>query len=163
MRVVREKFHRTNAITDPAEREEFLANLYTFLVHEMQAALNSEFAFSTTPKPAEVDVTDTDFLRFAMEAESTDDFDTAAKYFQDCIARNKANVDMWYQYGCFCMRRQDLSKAGECFRECATLESTHTHVLLMAACIEWRNKNVHGMQMWVTYCVKCTHNIMKIT
>ena len=82
---------------------------------------------------------------FAEEAEDQRDYDLAAKHHQVCIwrrlqprsrpqdliAMNRTDVGNWFDYGTFCMRVGDASKAEECFRQVVSLEQQHEHALIL--------------------------------
>ena len=68
---------------------------------------------------------------FALEAEERNSIDIAAKYHQDIVAKNRGDVQSWYEYGTFCMRIGDMSKAEECLREVVTIDQQHVSALIM--------------------------------
>jgi tetratricopeptide (TPR) repeat protein len=140
VKVVREKFSKTDAISDPSERQAFLTELYSFLMEQMHTTLNKSFAFSTADLVAPVSIEVEDIRRFAKEAEGRGLLELAAKYHQECIARLRTDVECWYDYGCFCMRAGDFAKAEECFREGVSLNQTHGPSILLAAVIAWANE-----------------------
>lgn len=139
VKIVREKFLKTHAITDPVKRERFISDLYMFLIDEVHDVLNDQFSFDAidNPKPIEVNI---DHLQyFAREAEARELFDSASTFHQECIARGRNNVSCWYGYGCFCMRVGDYAKAEECFREAVSIDTQDAPSLLMAATVAWMN------------------------
>lgn len=68
---------------------------------------------------------------FAREAEVNENFELAAKFYQERIARDKNDPDHWLDYGTFCLYLNDLTKAEECFRECIAIDQRHHHGLLL--------------------------------
>lgn len=140
VKVVREKFKKTDAITDPVARQAFLSELYSFLVEQMHGTLNKSFAFSTTDLVAPVNIDVKDIRHFAEEAEGRGLLELAAKYHQECISRMRTDVGCWYDYGCFCMRAGDYAKAEECFREGVSLDQNHGPSIMLAALIAWSNE-----------------------
>ena len=140
VKVVREKFKKTEAITDPVARQAFLSELYSYLVEQMHGTLNKSFAFSTADLVAPVSIEVKDIRHFAKEAEGRGLLELAAKYHQECIARMRTDVESWYDYGCFCMRAGDFAKAEECFREGVALDQKHGPSIMLAAVIAWSNE-----------------------
>ena len=50
---------------------------------------------------------------------------------QDLIAKNRTDVESWYEYGAFCMRVGDTSKAEESFRELVSIDQHHEKALIV--------------------------------
>ena len=62
----------------------------------MHTTLNKSFVHNTADLVAPFTI-DMEKIRFAAkEAEGRDQFDKAAKYHQECIARRKTDVSCWY-------------------------------------------------------------------
>lgn len=120
-------------------------------------SLNETFKFNrsevqTTPVTPTVE----QYKQFASEAEALREFETAATYHkvvnnaraaivanvpQDCIAKTTNDVNLWFDYGAFCMRMGDTSRAEECFREAVSINSQHVPSLLMCAAMALNTNN----------------------
>ena len=57
---------------------------YRVLVEHMQRTLATEFSFSASQKPAEIEITVSSIRTFAHEAENVGDVDKAAAHYQVC-------------------------------------------------------------------------------
>jgi hypothetical protein len=51
------------------------------------------------------------------------------------IAKNRTDISNWYDYGTFCMRVGDTSKAEECFREVVSMDQVHEQALILLGCL----------------------------
>lgn len=145
IKVVREKFLQTNALSDPAERHAFLSQLYVFLGQHMRTSLGSFFSFAQ-PEPAAPSLLQSPetiagvspssrLLHAAHEAELLDDPARAATAYQDLVARYRTDVNAWCAYGSFACRAGDRDRAAQCFREALALQQTHLAALLAAGAL----------------------------
>ncbi len=100
IKVVREKYLKTSAITDPVERQSFLSNLYVFLADHMHQryyddetrksirllhlpfSLKASFSFNNAEEPPPIGLDIEQLRGFATEAEERDNVEAAAKYHQ---------------------------------------------------------------------------------
>ena len=83
IKIVREKFLRTSSFNDQDEFQQFLSELYVFLVDEMHKLLNDYLTVEDDP-PTEITFTDVQQLKhFAVEAEMNQNYDLAAYYYQE--------------------------------------------------------------------------------
>ena len=131
IKIVREKYLKTTQFTNNNELQEFISELYEFLIAQMHDGLKN---FLTKEETTEIPppVRDSDVMRFfAKEAESIFDYTLAAKYYQERIALNKNDTDHWLDYGCFCLHIDDIEKATECFREVVSINQKHFAGLVM--------------------------------
>ncbi|XP_077996402.1 cilia- and flagella-associated protein 70-like isoform X2 [Glandiceps talaboti] len=131
VKIVREKYLKTTTFTDKEELHTFLSQLYVFLIDQMHAGLGKVLSLEDeTPVPPPL--TDTAQLKhFAREAEVNENFEVAAKYYQERIARNRNDADVWFDYGTFCLLINDISKAEECFKETVSINQTHVNGLML--------------------------------
>ncbi|XP_033101103.1 cilia- and flagella-associated protein 70-like isoform X2 [Anneissia japonica] len=131
VKVVREKYLQTSTFTDQERLQAFLSELYVFLVDEMHVGLSNVLSLEDeTPVPAPL--TDTMQLKhFAREAEVNENFELAAKYYQERLAQNRNDADNWFDYGTFCLLINDISKAEECFKETISIQQQHLSGLLL--------------------------------
>ena len=83
VKIVREKFLRTTAFTDQIQMEQFLSELYVFLIDELHKTLNEMMNLEEVPS-SEYAFNDTKQMKhFALEAEMNRNFDLAAYYYQE--------------------------------------------------------------------------------
>lgn len=135
VKVVREKFLRTRPLSDEDELHAFLSQLYVYLSDEMHCSLSKTFSLED-PRPAPPPVTNTNFLKhFAREAEVNENYDKAARYYQERLAQDRNSRDHWYDYGRFCLMVRNYEKAQECFKEAVALDQRHVPSLLMYALV----------------------------
>uniref|UniRef100_H3AYL6 Cilia and flagella associated protein 70 n=1 Tax=Latimeria chalumnae TaxID=7897 RepID=H3AYL6_LATCH len=132
VKIVREKYLKTTAFEDREELQAFLSELYIYLVDQMHIALNKTLV-ADTPEPVPDILADyTQLKHFAREAEINEEFDLAAKYYQEILARDRNNPDHWFDYGTFCLLISDDGKAEECFHEAVALNQNHLPSLLLS-------------------------------
>ena len=87
VKIVREKFLKTSAFSDPDEFQQFLSALYVFLVDEMHRTLNETLCVEDAPV-AENKLTDVQQMKhFAHEAELNQNYDLAAYYYQEVFVK----------------------------------------------------------------------------
>lgn len=131
VKIVREKYTKTTNFQEKNELQAFLSELYVYLIDEMHVGLGKVLSIEDE-RPVPPPLTDSVQLKhFAREAEVNENFELAAKYYQERIARNKNDPDHWLDYGTFCLYLNDLSKAEECFREAISIDQRHLHALLL--------------------------------
>ncbi|XP_048244462.1 cilia- and flagella-associated protein 70-like isoform X2 [Haliotis rufescens] len=131
VKIVREKYLKTSNFEDRQELQTFLSELYVYLVDQMHVALGQVLALEDQP-PVPDPLTDSAQLKhFAREAEVNENFDLAAKYYQERIAREKNDPGNWFDYGTFCLYINDITKAEECFKECIAINQRHLPGLLL--------------------------------
>lgn len=142
IKIVREKFLHTSAISDPTERHAFLGQLYVFLGEAMHKSLAAHFSFAQT-EPAVLPPLTADRLRHAAhEAEVLADPARASRLYQDLVTRHRSDVAAWLAYGLFAARAGDCSRAELCFREVLAMDQTHLPALLAAAALALVNHRV---------------------
>uniref|UniRef100_A0AAR2KD82 Cilia and flagella associated protein 70 n=1 Tax=Pygocentrus nattereri TaxID=42514 RepID=A0AAR2KD82_PYGNA len=121
VRIVREKMLRTEAFTDAEQLQVFLSQLYVFLVDEMHAALN-KVGYAQTKHQ---------LRHFAKEALLNEEYQLAAQYYQEQLARDRSNPSHWFDYGVFYMLTADYLKAEECFQLAVFIKQVNVPSLLM--------------------------------
>lgn len=85
IKIVREKFLRTSVLNDPDELQQFLSELYVFLIDELHKSLNNSLTVEDVPV-IETNLNDNQQLKhFAVEAEMNRNYDLAAYYYQEVI------------------------------------------------------------------------------
>ncbi|XP_056392450.1 cilia- and flagella-associated protein 70 [Hyla sarda] len=135
VKIVREKYLRTTAFQDRDQLQAFLSELYIYLVDQMHISLNKTL-FDDREEVLTDPMTDTDqLLRFAKEAEMSEDYNLAEMYYQERLARDRQRVDHWLDYGCFKLLVGDYIKAQECFHEALVLNREHLHSLLLCGIV----------------------------
>ncbi|KAI0237880.1 Cilia- and flagella-associated protein 70 [Lamellibrachia satsuma] len=131
VKIVREKYLKTVKFQDSDELKAFLSELYVYLLDQMHVGLN-KFLLLEDESPIPEPLTDVAQLKlFAREAEVNENFELAAKFYQERIARDRNNPNHWLDYGTFCLYLNDLTKAEECFKECVSIDQRHLHGLLL--------------------------------
>ncbi|KAL4658147.1 cilia- and flagella-associated protein 70 [Arapaima gigas] len=131
VRIAREKMLRTEAFTDQEQLQGFLSQLYVFLVDEMHIALNKTLSVDA-PEDQPASLLDCVQLRhFAREAQLNQDYQLAATYYQERIARDSRDPGHWFDYGVFHMLTKDYLQAEECFRQAVSVNQAHVPSLLM--------------------------------
>lgn len=135
VKIVREKYLKTSAFEDRDQLQAFLSELYIYLVDQMHLSLNKTL-FDDREEAAPAPMTDTEqLLRFAKEAEMTEDYNLAEMYYQERLARDRQRADHWLDYGCFKLLVGDYIKAQECFHEALVLNREHLHSLLLCGVV----------------------------
>ncbi|KAM3917603.1 cilia- and flagella-associated protein 70 isoform 2-T3 [Leptodactylus fuscus] len=135
VKIVREKYLKTTAFEDRDQLQAFLSELYIYLVDQMHIALNKTL-FDDREEAPPAPMTDTQqLLRFAKEAEMTEDYNLAEIYYQERLARDRQSVDHWLDYGCFKLLVGDCIKAQECFHEALVLNQENLHSLLLCGIV----------------------------
>ncbi|XP_014672361.1 PREDICTED: cilia- and flagella-associated protein 70-like [Priapulus caudatus] len=138
--IVREKYFRVSIFKDKAEMQNFLSDLYVYLVDRMHNALNSVVGPESEAAPVpQFTSTILQLRHFAKEAESLNNMEAAGTYYLEIIARDKTNIGSWLNYGSFWLLAGDMTKAEECFKECLQINQSNVPSLLLTGL-------VHAMQ-----------------
>ncbi|XP_071963132.1 cilia- and flagella-associated protein 70-like [Antedon mediterranea] len=142
VKIVREKYLKTSTFTDKEQLQAFLSELYVFLVDEMHTGMGKVLSLEDeTPVPSPL-MDSMQLKHFAREAEVNENYELAAKYYQERLAQNRSDADNWFDYGTFCLLINDTTKAEECFKETISINQQHLSGLLLygAVCaMEERN------------------------
>lgn len=132
VKIVREKYLRTTAFQDKNKMEEFLEELYVYLIDEMHKCLHKVLVNENDEeKSFESYASSEQLKRFAQEAEVNGDYEAAANYYQERLTKDKNDPEHWFDYGTFNLLRGDYPKATECFRESISINQTFLKGLLM--------------------------------
>ncbi|XP_039248406.2 cilia- and flagella-associated protein 70-like [Styela clava] len=132
VKIVREKYMKTTAFTDKGELQEFLSELYVYLIDEMHESLEKVLLVGDQYEGSPRSFADSEQLkRFAQEAEVNEEYDDAAMYYQERLTKDKNDPEHWFDYGTFNLLIGDYSKAAECFKESVSINQTFTKGLLM--------------------------------
>ncbi|RUS91269.1 hypothetical protein EGW08_000981 [Elysia chlorotica] len=131
VKIVREKFLRTTGFTDKNELQTFLSELYVYLIDQMHVSLGRVLALEDQPPVPQPLTNSAQLKHFAREAEVNENFDLAATYYKERIARDKNDSDCWFDYGTFNLYINDITKAEECFKECIAINQSHLQGLLL--------------------------------
>ncbi|KAL3316221.1 Cilia- and flagella-associated protein 70 [Cichlidogyrus casuarinus] len=135
IRVVREKFYRTNPLDEKEELQLFLRDLYVYLVKELHVGLKALFApkeLSMDPSAAARKFDPEALYRLAKEAESYNTNNWASKYYQERIAKYPAEASHWKDYAVFFLNQGQTAEAHECFRESLKLNPNYNDGILGA-------------------------------
>lgn len=135
--VVRERFNMSGGMS----REEMSAvynDLYVMLSENAHAVLNGMTTSLPRPSALEPTTLDTNELlrlkSLADELEVQGDFVAASAHHQARLAA-ATDSDVWYDYGCFCMRTGERGKAEECFRESLQCDGENVGSLLLLSAL----------------------------
>ncbi|XP_046721864.1 cilia- and flagella-associated protein 70 isoform X1 [Silurus meridionalis] len=139
VRIVREKMLRTEAFTNPEQLQAFLSQLYVFLVDEMHIALNKTLSAEEREFQAQPLLDCSQLRHFAKEAQLNEDYQLAARYYQEQLAQDRTNPTHWFDYGVLYMVTADYMKAEECFRLAVSVDQEHISSLLMCGILSEMN------------------------
>ncbi|KAM9372411.1 cilia- and flagella-associated protein 70 [Phaethornis superciliosus] len=135
VKIVREKYLKTTAFETQEQLQEFLSELYVYLVQQMHIELNEllskEAPFPTPP----THLTEEQLWFFAREAEVNKDYKLAAFYHHQRLAQDQHNPQSWLDYGVFCLLLEETTKAQECFRQALSLDPDHIQSLLLCGIV----------------------------
>ncbi|EDV28658.1 uncharacterized protein TRIADDRAFT_51790 [Trichoplax adhaerens] len=131
VKVVREKFLITKPFEDKDQLNNFLSELYSYLIDEMHVGLSKALSMKDDAPPP-VTVIDANMMKhFAKEAEENGNYELAARYYQERLACNKNDPCHWFDYGTFCLLIGDINKAEECFKEALTINQQFVPGLIL--------------------------------
>lgn len=131
IKIVREKYLRTSAFEDKDQLQQFLSELYVFLIDEMHKCLNQTISIEDM-QPVAKDMTDLEQIKhFALEAEMNKNYELANFYYQEKIAREKDNLQNWLDYASFNFLIEDYPRAEECLKECISINPHDDKCLLL--------------------------------
>lgn len=140
IKLVREKFMYTTSFESKEELQEFISNLYQFLLDKTHCSLNKYLSTEETtevpPKVADSSM----LLHFAKEAEVMFEFDLADKYYQERIVRYKNDAECWFDYGIYNLLIENLQKAEQCFKEVVSLDQQHMSGILLTGLMCFQNE-----------------------
>ena len=112
--------------------ELFISDLYSYLIDEMHSATNQLFEskLNLPKKPEKIafvlDMNSVETLkRLANEAEIMHNNDLATKYYQERIAINGHDAELWYEYAVFALRTKHTTRAEECLIEAISWDAKH--------------------------------------
>ncbi|XP_036408678.1 cilia- and flagella-associated protein 70 [Megalops cyprinoides] len=131
VRIVREKMLRTEAFSDQERLQAFLSQLYVFLVDEMHVALNKTLSVDGQETQQHPLLDSAQLKHFAREAHLNEDYQLAAHYYQERLARDRQDPAHWFDYGAFYMLTGDHLKAQECFQQAVSVDQSHLPSLLL--------------------------------
>ncbi|CAK8696784.1 unnamed protein product [Clavelina lepadiformis] len=132
VKIVREKYLKTTSFKSNDELQQFLTELYVYLVDEMHSNLQKVLSVGGQPQESiEPMVDSTQLKRFAQEAVVNEEYEMASKYYQERLANDDKSTEHWLDYGTFNLLIGNNTKAKECFMEAVALEQTHLEGLLL--------------------------------
>eukprot|EP00043_Microstomoeca_roanoka_P001799 m.34671 g.34671 ORF g.34671 m.34671 type:complete len:901 (+) comp11049_c0_seq3:276-2978(+) len=133
--LVREKFAEVTSLQDEQSKQAFISKLYVYLTHQMHHALNEEFSFNRTSALGTIEVPKDHLHQFAAECEGLLQFDKAESVWAESVQRFENDAETWFEYGTFCARVGDYSKAEECLRNAVSLTQTFPSALAVLGMI----------------------------
>lgn len=132
VKIVRDKMQRTEPITDQQELQEFVSQLYVYLVDEMHAAMNTmKTETEEVEEEEKPDLSPQQLRHFAQEAQSTGDYDQALHYYLELLARYPSDPLSAFDLGQHYMLLGDHIKAKEFFYEAVATDQSHQPSLIM--------------------------------
>ncbi|NXI76764.1 CFA70 protein, partial [Rhipidura dahli] len=135
VKIVREKYLKTTVFETQQQLQEFLSELYMYLVDQMHVALNKFLSGEEVSAAPPACTTEKQLWLFAREAEANRDFQLASLFYKQRIARDQCSIQSWLDYGAFCLLREDATKAQECFKQALCLDPQHTQSLLLCGIV----------------------------
>ena len=136
VKIVKDKYRRSGAMTK-REMQDIYNDVYMYLVDEMHVALATLFNQREEVVEKTPDAALAELKALAAEYEVNEQWDLAEKLHQErIVSANDTHLPgVWYDFATFCMRRGDLAKAEEAFRESIAIDSTRPDSLLGLACL----------------------------
>ena len=141
LEVVREKYLKYTSFITQEEVQDFLSQLYVYLVTEMHAALNQFLDAEEEPLVA-ASVVDCAALRtFAEVAQQLGKLKKAQQFYLERMARERQNADHWCEYGEFCTSVGNIDVAEGCFRDVLSHNPKSARgLLLLGICASLRQE-----------------------
>ncbi|KAL2623491.1 hypothetical protein R1flu_003696 [Riccia fluitans] len=140
LKVAAESYREKRRAALDSGKFEFCNDLYISLAEVIYNTLKELITKKRELKEVET-VKDIDRLRtLADEYEVYEDWTSAYRCHQERLTGdNMKNPDLWFEFGCFCMRvrPKDHGKAEECWREALTLNKNHLFSLQALGCLMW--------------------------
>ncbi|XP_029635453.1 cilia- and flagella-associated protein 70-like [Octopus sinensis] len=140
VKIVREKYLKTSDFDDKEKLQEFLSELYIFLVDEMNIALNKFLNIQDQPSVPEPLADTIQLKQFAEEAEMNGNMTLASQYHEERIIKDRNYPQHWIDYAVFCLGCMDYDKAEQCARECIAIDQqNHDGLLLVGILSGFKN------------------------
>ncbi|RVE74217.1 hypothetical protein OJAV_G00019820 [Oryzias javanicus] len=131
VQIVRHKLRQTEAFSDPQESQEFVSQLYVYLVDEMRVALSKIYCSDVEDCPDEIYLHSSQLLHFAREAQQTGNYQQAAQYYEELVVRHTQEASYKFGWGSLFMLTKDYIKAKECFYDAVATNQSHQPSLMM--------------------------------
>ena len=134
VKIVREKFMKTSVFASPEDLQQFLSELYVYLIDQMHVCLGKFLSLNEdNPQITNPEITSSQLKQFAEEAFDEGNFKQASDYFKQRIVKNDRDaLTCWLDFGIYHLRMGDLvMKAKECFKESIALDQNFTEGLIM--------------------------------
>uniref|UniRef100_A0A8C4WP73 Cilia and flagella associated protein 70 n=1 Tax=Eptatretus burgeri TaxID=7764 RepID=A0A8C4WP73_EPTBU len=129
--IVREKYLKRTTFKDELELHVFLNELYVFLMDETHIVLHKIMSTDEISSTPIQQTTSTQLRHFAKDAEILGHNQLAIKYLQEVILQDKRDPERWIDYGMFCLRTEDATRAEECFREAIAVDQNNVRGLIL--------------------------------
>ncbi|XP_055085829.1 cilia- and flagella-associated protein 70 [Periophthalmus magnuspinnatus] len=131
VRIVRDKMQRTESITNPRQRQEFVSKLYVYLVDEMHVALNKIYSDEIHDETEGFHLSQAQLRHFAKEAQSIGDYEQSLEYYQELLVRNPSDPLNKFDLGSHYMLTGDYMKAKEYYHDAVATDQAHQPSLIM--------------------------------
>uniref|UniRef100_UPI00358E9253 cilia- and flagella-associated protein 70 n=1 Tax=Myxine glutinosa TaxID=7769 RepID=UPI00358E9253 len=129
--IVREKYLKRTTFKDEDELHVFLSDLYVFLMDETHIVLNKIMSTDESSSTPIQQTTSIQLRNFAKDAEILGHNELAIKYLQEVLLQDKMDPEHWIDYGLFCLRTGDATRAEECFREAVAVDQNNVLGLIL--------------------------------
>jgi len=132
VKIVREKFMKTSVFSSPEDLQQFLSELYVYLIDQMHVCVGKFLSLNEdNPQITNPEITSSQLKQFAEEAFDEGNFKQASDYFKQRIVKNDRDATCWLDFGIYHLRMGDIIKAKECFKESISLDQNFTEGLIM--------------------------------
>ncbi|NXG64176.1 CFA70 protein, partial [Hemiprocne comata] len=135
VKIVREKYLKTMAFETQEQLQEFLSELYVYLVDQMHVDLNQLLSQEVVSPSPPTPLTEEQLCLFAREAELDKDYELANFYHQQRLSQDQHNIQSWLDYGAFHLLLKEPTKAQECFQQALSLDHHHIQSLLLCGTV----------------------------
>ncbi|XP_033322841.2 cilia- and flagella-associated protein 70 isoform X2 [Megalopta genalis] len=120
--------------------QNFIVSVYTYLVEQMHAAINTVVEGRFTEDLSEnLDAEDLDL--YGEEAYELGDLDRARRYYKTEISLSKTNPVSWTRYAVYLKKIGDIERAKHCCLEAISLDRRYVFALLLYGAILFENGN----------------------
>lgn len=105
-----------------------MSEVYVYLVDQMHVSINEMFKNPEKLIKSPVAEKRSDLVnlkKYADLAEQDQQVEIGTFYHSERVAKYEDNLQVWFDYACFCKRANQPNKADECFKEILSRDSKH--------------------------------------
>ena len=148
VKIVREKFMKTSVFSSPEDLQQFLSELYVYLIDQMHVCLGKFLSLNEdNPQIKNPEITSSQLKQFAEEAFDEGNFEQASAYFKQRIVKNDRDATCWLDFGIYHLHMRDVIKAKECFKESIALDQNFTEGLIMHGIVSTLETNFEEAEL----------------